>query len=185
MKKGVIFTFRAVASFLSPCSNIRCFKIDQPSAGDASGAPAVWSHGYTEASGVKNKYDPAWFSFTRGRELTQRNPFFFFSGSFGDVWGLPKAEAVPWLRVCVAGPCLAPRFGLLLGKLLRYGCQRRILSAQDSGACKRSGCLKAFSSLQSCFIFNQRMFTKQIGDAKGRGRMAKALNIHSARSSCD
>lgn len=36
-------------------SNIRCFKIDQPSAGDASGAPAVWSHGYTEASGVKNK----------------------------------------------------------------------------------------------------------------------------------
>uniref|UniRef100_G1LIB8 protein-serine/threonine phosphatase n=1 Tax=Ailuropoda melanoleuca TaxID=9646 RepID=G1LIB8_AILME len=36
-------------------NNIRCFKIDQPSAGDASGAPAVWSHGYTEASGVKNK----------------------------------------------------------------------------------------------------------------------------------
>uniref|UniRef100_A0A8C8XLG6 protein-serine/threonine phosphatase n=1 Tax=Panthera leo TaxID=9689 RepID=A0A8C8XLG6_PANLE len=35
--------------------NIRCFKIDQPSAGDGSGAPAVWSHGYTEASGVKNK----------------------------------------------------------------------------------------------------------------------------------
>ncbi|KAF6303101.1 PH domain and leucine rich repeat protein phosphatase 1 [Rhinolophus ferrumequinum] len=36
-------------------NNIRCFKIDQPSAGDASGPPAVWSHGYTEASGVKNK----------------------------------------------------------------------------------------------------------------------------------
>ncbi|XP_012629924.3 PH domain leucine-rich repeat-containing protein phosphatase 1 [Microcebus murinus] len=36
-------------------NNIRCFKIDQPSAGDTSGAPAVWSHGYTEASGVKNK----------------------------------------------------------------------------------------------------------------------------------
>uniref|UniRef100_A0A8C8SVM6 protein-serine/threonine phosphatase n=1 Tax=Pelusios castaneus TaxID=367368 RepID=A0A8C8SVM6_9SAUR len=36
-------------------NNIRCFKIDQPSAGDASGAPAVWSHGYTEASGIKNK----------------------------------------------------------------------------------------------------------------------------------
>ncbi|XP_060100351.1 PH domain leucine-rich repeat-containing protein phosphatase 1 [Heteronotia binoei] len=36
-------------------NNIRCFKIDQPSAGDASGAPAVWSHGFTEASGVKNK----------------------------------------------------------------------------------------------------------------------------------
>ncbi|XP_038626163.1 PH domain leucine-rich repeat-containing protein phosphatase 1 [Tachyglossus aculeatus] len=36
-------------------NNIRCFKIDQPSAGDAAGVPAVWSHGFTEASGVKNK----------------------------------------------------------------------------------------------------------------------------------
>lgn len=40
-------------------NNVRCFKIDQTtttfSVGDASGAPAVWSHGYTEASGVKNK----------------------------------------------------------------------------------------------------------------------------------
>ncbi|KAM3929474.1 PH domain leucine-rich repeat-containing protein phosphatase 1 isoform 2-T2 [Leptodactylus fuscus] len=40
-------------------NNIRCFKVDQPSCGfsasEASGAPAVWSHGYTEASGMKNK----------------------------------------------------------------------------------------------------------------------------------
>lgn len=40
-------------------SNIRCFKVDQPSCGfsanEASGAPAVWSHGYAEASGVKQK----------------------------------------------------------------------------------------------------------------------------------
>ncbi|XP_075069058.1 PH domain leucine-rich repeat-containing protein phosphatase 1 isoform X2 [Mixophyes fleayi] len=40
-------------------NNIRSFKVDQPSCGfsasEASGAPAVWSHGYTEASGVKNK----------------------------------------------------------------------------------------------------------------------------------
>ncbi|XP_069814224.1 PH domain leucine-rich repeat-containing protein phosphatase 1 [Dendropsophus ebraccatus] len=40
-------------------SNIRCFKVDQPSCGfsasEASGAPAVWSHGCTEASGMKNK----------------------------------------------------------------------------------------------------------------------------------
>lgn len=40
-------------------SNIRCFKVDQPSCGfsasEVSGAPAVWSHGYTEASGMKNK----------------------------------------------------------------------------------------------------------------------------------
>lgn len=55
--------FQSIASshFLSPCSNIRCFKIDQTSSSDASGAPAVWSHGYTEASGVKNKYDLARF----------------------------------------------------------------------------------------------------------------------------
>lgn len=57
----IMSALQSSASFLSPCSNIRCFKIDQPSAGDASGAPAVWSHGYTEASGVKNKYDLAWF----------------------------------------------------------------------------------------------------------------------------
>lgn len=39
-------------------SNIRCFRIDPPptfSSSEASGGPAVWSHGYTEASGVKNK----------------------------------------------------------------------------------------------------------------------------------
>ncbi|KAM5158057.1 PH domain leucine-rich repeat-containing protein phosphatase 1 isoform 2-T2 [Mantella aurantiaca] len=40
-------------------NNIRCFKVDQPSCGfsanEASGAPAIWSHGYAEASGIKNK----------------------------------------------------------------------------------------------------------------------------------
>ena len=39
-------------------SNIRCFRIDPPptfSSSETSGGPAVWSHGYTEASGVKNK----------------------------------------------------------------------------------------------------------------------------------
>ncbi|XP_018123219.1 PH domain leucine-rich repeat protein phosphatase 1 isoform X2 [Xenopus laevis] len=40
-------------------NNIRFFKVDQPSCGfsgsEASGAPAVWSHGYAEASGVKSK----------------------------------------------------------------------------------------------------------------------------------
>lgn len=50
-----MFGFNEPVSSVSLVSNIRCFKIDQPSAGDASGAPAVWSHGYTEASGVKNK----------------------------------------------------------------------------------------------------------------------------------
>lgn len=40
-------------------SNIRCFRIDPPptfSSSETSGGPAVWSHGYTEASGVKNKW---------------------------------------------------------------------------------------------------------------------------------
>ncbi|KAG8442479.1 hypothetical protein GDO86_011320 [Hymenochirus boettgeri] len=40
-------------------SNIRFFKVDQPtcgfSASETSGAPAVWSHGYAEASGIKSK----------------------------------------------------------------------------------------------------------------------------------
>ncbi|XP_028659692.2 LOW QUALITY PROTEIN: PH domain leucine-rich repeat-containing protein phosphatase 1 [Erpetoichthys calabaricus] len=40
-------------------NNIRCFKIDQSSTSfstsDTSGAPAIWSHGYTEVSGVKSK----------------------------------------------------------------------------------------------------------------------------------
>lgn len=73
----------------------------------------------------------------------------------------------------------------VLGKLLRYKCNRHILSMQDSSTCKRSECLKAFSSLQSFFIFNQRMFTKQIRGTKGRGRMAKTLNIRSVQSWCD
>ncbi|XP_051557049.1 PH domain leucine-rich repeat-containing protein phosphatase 1-like [Myxocyprinus asiaticus] len=44
---------------LEQLNNIRCFRIDPPpssfSANEATGGPAVWSHGYTEASGVKNK----------------------------------------------------------------------------------------------------------------------------------
>lgn len=50
-------------SFLTPlCSNIRCFRVDPspsaPCVNESHGAPAVWSHGYTEASGVKNKSVP-------------------------------------------------------------------------------------------------------------------------------
>ncbi|XP_058494336.1 PH domain leucine-rich repeat protein phosphatase 1-like [Solea solea] len=40
-------------------NNIRCFRVDPspsaPCGSEGHGAPAVWSHGYTEASGVKNK----------------------------------------------------------------------------------------------------------------------------------
>lgn len=42
------------------CSNIKCFRVDPspsaPCVNERHGAPAVWSHGYTEASGVKNKW---------------------------------------------------------------------------------------------------------------------------------
>lgn len=51
-------------------SNIRCFRIDPPptfSSNEASGGPAVWSHGYTEASGVKNK----WVQFVNDGEKKQ------------------------------------------------------------------------------------------------------------------
>lgn len=44
--------------FFCHFSNIRCFRIDPPptfSSNETSGGPAVWSHGFTEASGVKNK----------------------------------------------------------------------------------------------------------------------------------
>ncbi|KAG7275147.1 hypothetical protein CRUP_015801 [Coryphaenoides rupestris] len=43
---------------LEQLNNIRCFRMDPPptfSANETSAVPAVWSHGYTEASGVKNK----------------------------------------------------------------------------------------------------------------------------------
>ncbi|KAA8589360.1 hypothetical protein FQN60_012725, partial [Etheostoma spectabile] len=40
-------------------NNIKCFRVDPspsaPCVNESHGAPAVWSHGYTEASGVKNK----------------------------------------------------------------------------------------------------------------------------------
>ncbi|KAJ8336823.1 hypothetical protein SKAU_G00380430 [Synaphobranchus kaupii] len=44
---------------LEMLNNIRCFRIDPApapfSAGEPPGGPTIWSHGYTEASGVKNK----------------------------------------------------------------------------------------------------------------------------------
>lgn len=103
-----------------------------------------------------------------------------FWGCFGPHKGRGRA-----VTLCVYWPLPGSPLGSLLRKLLRYKCNRHILSRQDSGKRKRSECLKAFSSLQSVFIFNQSVFTKQIRDTKGRGRMAKTLNIHSVRSSCD
>lgn len=83
--------FLMIPAAFSLLSNIRCFKIDQPSAGDASGAPAVWSHGYTEASGVKNKYVE--------QNLEPKMPV---SASFlgQETWWHTSFSTVEFLSVC-------------------------------------------------------------------------------------
>uniref|UniRef100_A0A8C9SUH8 PH domain leucine-rich repeat-containing protein phosphatase 2 n=1 Tax=Scleropages formosus TaxID=113540 RepID=A0A8C9SUH8_SCLFO len=82
--------------------NIRCFRIDQSpssfSANEASAAPAVWSHGYTEASGVKNKLCVAALSvnnFGENREAL-----------YGVFDGDRNVE-VPYLLQCTMGDVLA------------------------------------------------------------------------------
>lgn len=109
----------------------------------------------------------------------------FFQWKFRGRFWPHKGRGHAMTLYLYTGPLPGSPLWSLLGKLLRYKCNRHILSMQDFGTCKRSECLKAFSSLQSFFIFNQRMFTKQIRDTKGRGRMAKTLNIHSVQSFCD
>ncbi|XP_036374941.1 PH domain leucine-rich repeat-containing protein phosphatase 1 [Megalops cyprinoides] len=83
-------------------NNIRCFRIDQPPtsfpAGETPGAPAVWSHGYTEASGVKNKLCVAALSvsnFCEGREAL-----------YGVFDGDRNVE-VPYLLQCTMSDVLA------------------------------------------------------------------------------
>ncbi|XP_059975433.1 PH domain leucine-rich repeat-containing protein phosphatase 1 [Mesoplodon densirostris] len=79
-------------------NNIRCFKIDQPSGGDASGAPAVWSHGYTEASGVKNKLCVAALSVNNFRDNRE--------ALYGVFDGDRNVE-VPYLLQCTMSDILA------------------------------------------------------------------------------
>ncbi|XP_012874350.1 PREDICTED: PH domain leucine-rich repeat-containing protein phosphatase 1, partial [Dipodomys ordii] len=79
-------------------NNIRCFKIDQPSAADASGAPAVWSHGYTEASGVKNKLCVAALSVNNFRDNRE--------ALYGVFDGDRNVE-VPYLLQCTMSDILA------------------------------------------------------------------------------
>ncbi|XP_055459038.1 PH domain leucine-rich repeat-containing protein phosphatase 1 [Psammomys obesus] len=79
-------------------NNIRCFKIDQPSAGDASGAPAVWSHGSTEASGVKNKLCVAALSVNNFRDNRE--------ALYGVFDGDRNVE-VPYLLQCTMSDILA------------------------------------------------------------------------------
>ncbi|XP_046873020.1 LOW QUALITY PROTEIN: PH domain leucine-rich repeat-containing protein phosphatase 1-like [Hypomesus transpacificus] len=83
-------------------NNIRCFRVDpSPSslgASEGPGAPAVWSHGYTEASGVKNKLCVAALTlegFGGGREA-----------AYGVFDGDRNGE-VPGLLQCTMGDVLA------------------------------------------------------------------------------
>uniref|UniRef100_A0A672G037 PH domain leucine-rich repeat protein phosphatase 1-like n=1 Tax=Salarias fasciatus TaxID=181472 RepID=A0A672G037_SALFA len=82
--------------------NIRCFRVDPspsaPFASESHGAPAVWSHGYTEASGVKNKLCVAALaldSFCGVREAL-----------YGVFDGDRNVE-VPYLLQCTMGDVLA------------------------------------------------------------------------------
>uniref|UniRef100_A0A669C0U1 protein-serine/threonine phosphatase n=1 Tax=Oreochromis niloticus TaxID=8128 RepID=A0A669C0U1_ORENI len=81
--------------------NIRCFRIDPPptfSSSEASGGPAVWSHGYTEASGVKNKLCVAALSVNS------------FCGSREALYGVFDGDRnveVPYLLQCTMNDVLA------------------------------------------------------------------------------
>uniref|UniRef100_A0A8C7IAK5 protein-serine/threonine phosphatase n=1 Tax=Oncorhynchus kisutch TaxID=8019 RepID=A0A8C7IAK5_ONCKI len=86
---------------LEQLNNIRCFRIDPPptfSTNEASGGPAVWSHGYTEASGVKNKLCVAALSVNS------------FCGSREALYGVFDGDRnveVPYLLQCTMNDVLA------------------------------------------------------------------------------
>ncbi|CAL8279523.1 unnamed protein product [Lota lota] len=86
---------------LEQLNNIRCFRIDPPptfSANETSAGPAVWSHGYTEASGVKNKLCVAALSVSS------------FCGSREALYGVFEGDRnveVPYLLQCTMNDVLA------------------------------------------------------------------------------
>ncbi|KAL1022720.1 hypothetical protein UPYG_G00031470 [Umbra pygmaea] len=83
-------------------NNIRCFRVDpSPSSlcgSEGPGGPAVWSHGYTEASGVKNKLCVAALALDS------------FCGSREALYGVFDGDRnveVPYLLQCTMGDVLA------------------------------------------------------------------------------
>ncbi|KAM8850491.1 LOW QUALITY PROTEIN: PH domain leucine-rich repeat protein phosphatase 1-like [Spinachia spinachia] len=86
---------------LEQLNNIRCLRIDPPptfSSNEASGGPAVWSHGYTEASGFKNKLCVAALSVSS------------FCGSREALYGVFDGDRnveVPYLLQCTMNDVLA------------------------------------------------------------------------------
>ncbi|XP_029004896.1 PH domain leucine-rich repeat protein phosphatase 1-like [Betta splendens] len=83
-------------------NNIRCFRVDpSPSAqsvGDGHGAPAVWSNGYTEASGVKNKLCVAALAL---------DSFCGIREALYGVFDGDRNVEVPYLLQCTMGDVLA------------------------------------------------------------------------------
>ncbi|XP_016355561.1 PH domain leucine-rich repeat-containing protein phosphatase 1-like [Sinocyclocheilus anshuiensis] len=87
---------------LEQLNNIRCFRIDPPpssfSANEAAGGPAVWSHGFTEASGVKNKLCVAALSV---------NSFCSSREALYGVFDGDRNVEVPYLLQCTMNDILA------------------------------------------------------------------------------
>ncbi|XP_061594983.1 PH domain leucine-rich repeat protein phosphatase 1-like [Cololabis saira] len=83
-------------------NNIRCLRLDpSPSAQCASerhGAPAVWSHGYTEASGVRNKLCVA---------ALAQDSFCGIREALYGVFDGDRNVEVPYLLQCTMGDVLA------------------------------------------------------------------------------
>ncbi|KAM6922032.1 PH domain leucine-rich repeat-containing protein phosphatase 1-like [Xenentodon cancila] len=83
-------------------NNIRCLRVDpSPSAQCASeshGAPAVWSHGYTEASGVRNKLCVA---------ALAQDSFCGIREALYGVFDGDRNVEVPYLLQCTMGDVLA------------------------------------------------------------------------------
>ncbi|XP_076010618.1 PH domain leucine-rich repeat protein phosphatase 1-like [Genypterus blacodes] len=83
-------------------NNIRCFRVDPspsaPCVSESHGAPAVWSHGYTEASGAKNKLCVAALAL---------DSFCGIREALYGVFDGDRNVEVPYLLQCTMGDVLA------------------------------------------------------------------------------
>ncbi|KAI3368448.1 hypothetical protein L3Q82_025461 [Scortum barcoo] len=83
-------------------NNIKCFRVDPspsaPCVNESHGAPAVWSHGYTEASGVKNKLCVAALAL---------DSFCGIREALYGVFDGDRNVEVPYLLQCTMGDVLA------------------------------------------------------------------------------
>ncbi|XP_034560726.1 PH domain leucine-rich repeat-containing protein phosphatase 1-like [Notolabrus celidotus] len=83
-------------------NNIKCFRVDPspsaPCVSESHGAPAVWSHGYTEASGVKNKLCVAALAL---------DSFCGIREALYGVFDGDRNVEVPYLLQCTMGDVLA------------------------------------------------------------------------------